>query len=103
MRSSSDYSSYDVKYNLGFVASPKRFNVAVTRAQALLVVVGSPKMLRSDDNWNALLQYCINQRAYVGVPLGAAPAAGGGVTGPDGEMCLLVLYVISCDDDVFIC
>lgn len=35
----------DLRYNLGFVANEKRFNVAVTRTIALLVVVGCPKVL----------------------------------------------------------
>ena len=36
VRSSEDYVSSDVLHNLGFLENPKRFNVAVTRAQALL-------------------------------------------------------------------
>jgi len=30
----------------------ERFNVAVTRAKALLIVVGNPHVLVKDDNWN---------------------------------------------------
>lgn len=29
----------------------QRFNVAVTRAKALLIVVGNPRVLKSDDTW----------------------------------------------------
>jgi helicase MOV-10 len=36
VRSSEDYVNSDVLHNLGFLENPKRFNVAVTRAQALL-------------------------------------------------------------------
>ena len=35
----------DAANKLGFLANPKRFNVAVTRARALMVVVGNPHIL----------------------------------------------------------
>lgn len=35
----------DDKYSLGFLSNPKRFNVAITRAKALLIVVGNPHVL----------------------------------------------------------
>jgi hypothetical protein len=60
----------DAKFNLGFVANPKRFNVAVTRAQALLVVVGDPKILGEDKHWGALLRMCAENRSYCGVRRG---------------------------------
>jgi superfamily I DNA and/or RNA helicase len=43
---------------IGFWQNPKRFNVAITRAKALLVVVGSPLVLAKDDNWKELLRFC---------------------------------------------
>lgn len=45
--------------DVGFWRNPKRFNVAITRAKALLVVVGSPRVLAADDNWRQLLRHCI--------------------------------------------
>ena len=44
----------------------QRFNVAVTRAKALLIVVGNPYLLRMDPNWNQLLQYVIGKGGYTG-------------------------------------
>ena len=44
VRSTSDLRA-DSKHSLGFLTNPKRFNVAITRAQALLVVVGNPHVL----------------------------------------------------------
>lgn len=35
----------DEKHSLGFLCNPKRFNVAITRAKALLIAVGNPHIL----------------------------------------------------------
>lgn len=80
VRSSPNYTEYDQKFCLGFVKNEKvarqeqkwqsaliktkaverwqtglthlqRFNVAVTRAKALLIVVGNPRVLTSDATW----------------------------------------------------
>lgn len=59
----------DEKYDLGFVSQPKRFNVALTRAQALLVVVGNPVVLMQDGNWRSLLMFCRDNNSYTGVDL----------------------------------
>jgi len=59
----------DVRHSLGFLSSPKRFNVAITRAQALLVIVGNPHVLVQDDSWRSLLQVCHSQGSYVGCEL----------------------------------
>ncbi|XP_022081525.1 putative helicase MOV-10 isoform X2 [Acanthaster planci] len=56
----------DIDYKLGFVKNPKRLNVAVTRAKALLILVGNPFMLRKDTNWNMFLEYCLENSAYTG-------------------------------------
>lgn len=44
----------------------QRFNVATTRAQALMIVVGNPDILQTDPCWRALIQYCIEQGGYKG-------------------------------------
>uniref|UniRef100_A0A669CYH0 RNA helicase n=1 Tax=Oreochromis niloticus TaxID=8128 RepID=A0A669CYH0_ORENI len=51
VRSSANYAEIDKKFNLGFVKNEKRFNVAVTRAKALLIVVGNPRILETDSTW----------------------------------------------------
>ena len=50
----------------GFLSCPKRFNVAVTRAKALNVIVGHPVALEQWPHWKALLQHCVQRGAYVG-------------------------------------
>ncbi|KIK54982.1 hypothetical protein GYMLUDRAFT_249004 [Collybiopsis luxurians FD-317 M1] len=57
VRSSTDFIGADITRMLGFVASPHRFNVAVTRAQALLIVVGNPNVLSLDPLWRSFLSY----------------------------------------------
>lgn len=77
VRSSQSFVQLDLDFNLGFLknpkvrrlvgwhefflracpfhdittSSPQRFNVAVTRAKALLIVVGNPLLLGHDPDW----------------------------------------------------
>lgn len=53
----------DKKHSLGFVKSPRRMNVAISRARALLVIFGSPSLLIRDENWKFLIEYCVQHRA----------------------------------------
>lgn len=80
VRSSQSFVQLDLDFNLGFLKNPKvcglaggrnssflrslpsgdanpsslqRFNVAVTRAKALLIVVGNPLLLGHDSDWKA--------------------------------------------------
>ncbi|KAH9930534.1 P-loop containing nucleoside triphosphate hydrolase protein [Epithele typhae] len=57
VRSSRDLLSYDAKFTLGFVSNPRRFNVAVTRAKGLLVVIGDSDVLSIDPVWRGFLNY----------------------------------------------
>jgi hypothetical protein len=45
VRSSTEHLAFDAKHRLGFLRNEKRFNVAITRAKALVVVVGNPDVL----------------------------------------------------------
>ena len=36
---------FDYTHNIGFLSNPKRFNVAITRAEALMIVIGNPHVL----------------------------------------------------------
>ena len=62
----------DVIRGLGFIRSEKRFNVAVTRAMSLLIIIGDPHLLGADPTWRTFIEYCIKMSAYTGcdLPLG---------------------------------
>ncbi|XP_008942255.1 PREDICTED: putative helicase MOV-10, partial [Merops nubicus] len=51
VRSCSEYLKLDETFKLGFLKNPKRLNVAITRAKALLIVVGNPAVLSKDHHW----------------------------------------------------
>lgn len=47
---------------LGFLDNPRRMNVLLSRAKALLIIVGNPHTLKMDHNWQKLIRYCeLNQ------------------------------------------
>ncbi|XP_019933843.2 RNA helicase Mov10l1 isoform X1 [Paralichthys olivaceus] len=66
VRSNESVPSDDLQNALGFLANPKRFNVAITRPKALLLIVGNPHILIRDLCFRALLQYCFINGAYLG-------------------------------------
>ncbi|EKM76476.1 hypothetical protein AGABI1DRAFT_131302 [Agaricus bisporus var. burnettii JB137-S8] len=57
VRSNEHYVTADIRRSLGFVADRRRFNVAVTRAQALLIVIGNPILLSLDPLWRGFMNY----------------------------------------------
>ncbi|XP_067308274.1 RNA helicase Mov10l1 isoform X2 [Pseudorasbora parva] len=66
VRSNESLLNEDLQSILGFLSNPKRFNVAITRAKALLIVIGNPHILIKDPCFSALLQYSYDNRAFVG-------------------------------------
>ncbi|XP_023243867.1 RNA helicase Mov10l1-like isoform X2 [Centruroides sculpturatus] len=70
VRSSKD--QLNARRNLGFLTDPKRFNVAITRAQALLIVIGDPYLLCHDKHWRKLISYCLDQKSYCGSAISLA-------------------------------
>lgn len=57
VRSSTEHVRLDYRTKLGFLKNPKRFNVAITRAKALLIVVGNPLILMEDREWREFILY----------------------------------------------
>lgn len=54
---------------VGLFGDPKRFNVALTRAKALNVIVGDPHVWIADPFWQTLLEFCALHGAYRGCKL----------------------------------
>ncbi|KAJ3024756.1 UNVERIFIED_CONTAM: Helicase MOV-10 [Siphonaria sp. JEL0065] len=68
VRSSAQWIERDQKFNIGFLNNPKRFNVSISRAKALMIVVGNAEILCGDIHWNKLVRYCESNNACVGIP-----------------------------------
>ncbi|CAA0823075.1 Probable RNA helicase SDE3 [Striga hermonthica] len=97
VRSTIKHNEFDKVHYLGFLSNPRRFNVAITRAKSLLLVIGNPHILCKDPNWNNLLWYCVENGSYKGCflpekeifiadePVKLGPTDGQYYTGYDGE------------------
>ncbi|XP_043102725.1 putative helicase mov-10-B.1 [Puntigrus tetrazona] len=66
VRSDKNHINLDEKFNIGFLKNEKRFNVAVTRAKSLLIMVGNPIILQRDAAWGRFINYCIEEGGYTG-------------------------------------
>ncbi|XP_050220618.1 probable RNA helicase SDE3 [Mercurialis annua] len=69
VRSTVKHNEFDRTYSLGFLSNPKRFNVAITRAKSLLIIVGNPHIVCKDPYWEEILWYCVDNNSYKGCPL----------------------------------
>lgn len=69
VRSTVKHNEFDRTYCLGFLSNPKRFNVAITRAKSLLIIVGNPHIVSKDPYWEKLLWHCSDNGSYQGCPL----------------------------------
>lgn len=50
---------------LGFVGNAKRFDVLITRAQSLLIVLGDYKLLYKNEYWKAFIDHCFSLDAMM--------------------------------------
>ena len=46
-----------VMSGLGFLVNEKRFNVAITRAKFLLIVLGDARLLKGNSYWRELIRF----------------------------------------------
>lgn len=66
VRSTESLIQQDMKYTLGFVNSPKRLNVAITRAQISMILFCNPHLLCTDLLWNEVIMDAVNNNKYMG-------------------------------------
>ncbi|KAF4109902.1 putative helicase mov-10-B.2 [Onychostoma macrolepis] len=67
VRSSKEHVDLDETFNIGFLKNEKRFNVAVTRAKSLFIMVGNPTILRTDESWGRFIDFCFEEGGYTGI------------------------------------
>jgi len=67
LNASSPACNVDTDMRVGILRNEKRFNVSLSRAKALCVVVGNPFILKDEPHWRHLLNYCIRNNGYSGV------------------------------------
>jgi len=56
---------------LSFVFNERRFNVSATRAQALFITIGNPRLFAINPIWNKFIKHCIKKGVYLGCDLPA--------------------------------
>ena len=65
VRTSQANLGHDALYDTGFVGNVKRFNTALSRAVALLVIVGDAAVLSHSDEWRELISNCRDQGCFL--------------------------------------
>lgn len=56
----------DRKFNLGFLTAKERINVALSRAKALLIIVGDPSTMVLNHKWKKVLGSALSSNNYLG-------------------------------------
>ncbi|CAH1392762.1 unnamed protein product [Nezara viridula] len=69
VRSNFEFISYDTQRALGFVRNPRRLNVAISRARAMLIIIGNPHLLCFDQHWKKIIKHCVANNYYTGCDL----------------------------------
>ena len=59
---------------LGFLVNQRRFNVGISRAKSLMIVIGDPRLLSRDQHWGELIDFAVRNGAYTGVSVPNVPS-----------------------------
>ncbi|XP_023245844.1 putative helicase mov-10-B.1 [Copidosoma floridanum] len=62
----SEYLTHNGVRHVGFLSDPRLFNVALTRAKSMQIIIGNPQVLEIDNNWKYLIDYCHRFNAVTG-------------------------------------
>jgi hypothetical protein len=65
-RSTQAFVASDMERRMGLLGQPKRSNVALTRAEHLLIVVGDPNTMAKDFVWSQFLWFCLRNGLWYG-------------------------------------
>ena len=65
-RSTTSFVQQDIDQRVGLFGQPKRSNVALTRAENLMIVVGSPTVMSGDPIWRQFLLFCLRHGLMYG-------------------------------------
>ena len=65
-RSSETFVAADIEHQAGLFEQPKRINVALTRAEKMLIVVGNPTLMKQDPIWSEWVQFCLQSGLWYG-------------------------------------
>jgi len=65
-RSTPKFVEFDIKRRAGVFGQPKRSNVALTRPEHLLVIVGNPNVMASCPIWRQILWFCLRNGLWYG-------------------------------------
>ncbi|KAL9925006.1 putative RNA helicase armi isoform 1-T3 [Glossina fuscipes fuscipes] len=66
VRSSKEHIRDDMHHRLGFIRNERSIRLAISRPRCLLMIYGNPDTLFLDSHWRMIINYCIDNDAYLG-------------------------------------
>ncbi|KAL9914667.1 putative RNA helicase armi isoform 2-T3 [Glossina fuscipes fuscipes] len=65
VRSSKEHIRDDMHHGLGFIRNERSTKLAISWPRFLLMIYGNPELLCLDARWRAIINYCIDNDAYL--------------------------------------